>query len=68
VWRPDAVLTGTDRRSRLSDILDALRAPKALPPRLSIAPQTATALLRALQARGMVREVTGGGRFRAFAL
>jgi hypothetical protein len=25
VWRPDAVLTGTDRRLRLSDTLDALR-------------------------------------------
>jgi Mn-dependent DtxR family transcriptional regulator len=42
--------------------------PKALATRLKVAPQTATALLRALQARGMVREVTGGGRFRAFAL
>ncbi len=68
MWRPDAVLTGTDRRSRLSDILDALRAPKALPPRLSIAPQTATALLGAWQATGVAREVTGRGRFRAYAV
>ena len=49
MWRPEAVLTG--RRSRLSDTLAALRAPKALPARLSIAPQTATALLREWQGR-----------------
>ena len=41
--------------------LDALRAPKALPARLSIAPQTATALLRDWQGRGVAREVTGRG-------
>jgi hypothetical protein len=63
VWRPDAVLTGTDRRSRPSNTLDALRAPKALPARLSIAPQTTTALLRDWQGRGVAREVTGRGRF-----
>ena len=63
MWRPDAVLTGTDRRSRPSNTLDHLRAPKALPARLSIAPQTATALLRDWQGRGVAREVTGRGRF-----
>jgi hypothetical protein len=61
---------GTDRRSRLPDALDALlRAPvltpKALAARLRIVPQTATALLRTLQAE---REVTGRGSFRAFAV
>jgi HTH DNA binding domain len=62
-----------DRRSRLSDAIDLLLrmpalTPKALSESLTIAPQTATALLRDLQARGMVREVTGRGRFRAFAM
>jgi len=36
--------------------------------KLGIAPQTATALLRALQAKRVVREVTGRGSFRAFAI
>ncbi len=36
--------------------------------RLRIAPQTATALLRKLQGKGVVREVTGRGRFRRLAL
>jgi DNA binding protein with HTH domain len=62
-----------DRRSRLSDAIDLLLrmpalTPKALSESLRIAPQTATALLRDLQARGMIREVTGRGRFRAFAM
>ncbi len=66
-------LAGIDRRSRLPAALDALlRAPvltpKALAARLRIAPQTATALLRTLQVKGVVREVTGRGRFRAFAV
>ena len=66
-------LAGTDRRSRLPDALDALlRAPvltpKALAAQLRIVPQTATALLRTLQAEGVVREVTGRGSFRAFAV
>ena len=66
-------LAVTDRRSRLPDALDALlRAPvltpKALAVQLRIAPQTATALLRTLQAEGVVREVTGRGSFRAFAV
>jgi ribosomal protein S25 len=68
-----AVLAGTDRRSRLPAALEALlRAPvvtpKVLATRLRIAPQTATALLRALQGRGVAREVTGRERFRAFAI
>jgi Fic family protein len=68
-----AALAGTDRRSRLPEALDALlRAPvltaKVLAARLKIAPQTASALLRELQAKGLVREVTGRGRFRAFAV
>jgi hypothetical protein len=62
-----------DRRSRLPDALEALlRAPvltpKALAARLRIAPQTATSLLRDLQAAGLVREVTGRESFRAFAV
>jgi HTH DNA binding domain len=66
-------LAGTDRRSRLPDALDALlRAPvltpKSLAAQLRIVPQTATALLRTLQAEGVVREVTGRGSFRAFAV
>ena len=66
-------LAGTDRRSRLPDALDALlRAPvltpKALAAQLGIVPQTATALLRTLQTEGVVREVTGRGSFRAFAV
>jgi DNA-binding transcriptional regulator YhcF (GntR family) len=42
--------------------------PKALAAQLRIVPQTATALLRELQAEGMVREMTGRGSFRAFAV
>ena len=66
-------LAATDRRSRLPDALDALlRAPvltpKALAAQLRIVPQTATALLRTLQAEGVVREVTGRGSFRAYAV
>ena len=62
-----------DKRSRLPDVIDALlRAPVATPNalarKLRIAPQTATTLLRDLQARRVVREVTGRGRFRAFAV
>ena len=67
------VVAGNDKRSRLPDALDALlRAPaltpKALAARLKVAPQTGTALLRELQGRGVVREVTGRGSFRAFAI
>jgi hypothetical protein len=67
------LLARSDRRSRLPDALDALlRAPvlmpKALAAQLRIVPQTATALLRTLQAEGVVREVTGRGSFRAFAV
>lgn len=52
-----AALAGIDRRSRLLDTLDALlRAPlltpKTLAAKLRVAPQTATALQRALQATG----------------
>ncbi len=66
-------LAGTDRRSRLPDTLDALLrtpvlTPKTLATRLQGPPQTATALLRDLQGRGVVKEVTGRGRFRAFAV
>jgi Fic family protein len=63
----------TDRRSLLPDTIEALlRAPvltpKTLSSRLKVAPQTATALLRELQGRGVAREVTGRGSFRAFTL
>jgi hypothetical protein len=66
-------LAGVDRRARLPDALDALlRAPlltpRALTTKLRIAPQTATALLREMQERGIASEVTGRGRFRAFAV
>jgi HTH DNA binding domain len=62
-----------DRRSRLPDAVDALLrvpalTPKALATRLHVAPQTATALLRELQAKRLIRELTGRGSFRAFAL
>jgi hypothetical protein len=62
-----------DKRSRLPDAVDALLrvpvlTPKALAARLRIAPQTATALLRVLQAEGLAREVTGRASFRAFAV
>jgi Fic family protein len=68
-----AVLAGRDRRSRLPATLAALlRAPvltaKALAAKLGIAPQTASALLQTLAAKGVAREVTGRGRFRAFAV
>src|SRR5277367_1893979 len=67
------VVAGGDKRSRLPDALDALLrvpalTPKGLAARLKVAPQTGTALLRALQGRGVVREVTGRGSFRAFAI
>jgi hypothetical protein len=67
------VVAGGDKRSRLPDALDALLrtpalTPKALAGRLKVAPQIGTALLRALQGRGVVREVTGRGSFRAFAI
>ena len=67
------VVAGGDKRSRLPDALDALLrvpalTPKALAARLKVAPQTGTALLRELQGRGVVREVTGRGSFRAFAI
>jgi hypothetical protein len=62
-----------DKRSRLPDAIEALLrtpvlTPKALAAELGIAPQTATALLRTLQEKGVVREVTGRGSFRAFAV
>ena len=42
--------------------------PKALAAQLRIVPQTATALLRTLQAEGVVRGSDGWGSFRAFAV
>jgi HTH DNA binding domain len=64
---------GGDRRSRLPDAIDAalrepVLTPKALAHELRVAPQTATALLRALAVAGVVREVTGRRSFRAFAI
>ena len=63
----------SDKRSRLPDAIEILLrspvlTPKALAGKLRIAPQTATSLLRDLRARGVVREVTGRGSFRAFAI
>jgi hypothetical protein len=68
-----ALTARCDRRSRLPDAIDELLrvpalTPKALAARLSIAPQTATALLRTLAASGLVGEITGRGSFRAFAI
>ena len=62
-----------DARSRLPGTIDALLrspvlTPKALAAHLKVKPQTATALLRDLQGRGVVREITGRGSFRAFAI
>jgi hypothetical protein len=67
------LIAGLDRRSRLADAVERfLRAPvltpKTLGETLGVAPQTATTLLRALQGRGVVREVTGRERVRAFAI
>jgi HTH DNA binding domain len=67
------LLASCDRRSRLPDAVEALLrvpvlTPKALSARLRIAPQTGTALLRALHETGLVREVTGRRSFRAFAI
>jgi hypothetical protein len=67
------LVTAVDKRSRLPDAIEALLrtpvlTPKALAAQLGIAPQTATALLRELQAKRLVREVTGRGSFRAFAI
>jgi ribosomal protein S25 len=64
---------GLDKRARLPDAVDALLrtpvlTPSALAARLKVAPQTATAVLRTLQDAGVIREVTGRGRFRAFAM
>jgi ribosomal protein S25 len=58
---------------RQPDAIDALLrtpvlTPNGLAAKLRIAPQTATALLRELQAKGAVKEVTGRGRLRAFAI
>jgi hypothetical protein len=71
--RAQGLVAKMDRRSRLPDAVDAVLlapvlTPKALAARLKVAPQTGTALLRALQAAGLVREVTGRGSFRAFAV
>ena len=68
-----ALAAQADQRSRLPDAIESLLrhpalTPKALAAELQIARQTATALLRELQAKSLVREVTGRGRFRAFAM
>jgi hypothetical protein len=67
-----AVIAGADRRSRLPTrsmrcCAHPMVTPKALASRLKVAPQTATALLRAA-GQGLVREVTGRGRFWTFAI
>src|SRR6516225_1771954 len=68
-----ALAAQADQRSRLPDAIESLLrhpalTPDALAAELRIARQTATALLRELQAKSLVREVTGRGRFRAFAI
>jgi ribosomal protein S25 len=67
------VIARCDKRARLPDALESLLrvpvlTPKALAARLKLAPRTAPTLLRALQGRGVVREVTGRGSFRAFTI
>ena len=68
-----AFAAGEDKRSRLPATVDlllrepALTAP-ALARRLAITPQAALRLLARLAQAGLVREVTGRGRFRAFEL
>jgi hypothetical protein len=64
---------GLDKRARLPDAVDTLLrtpvlTPMALAARLKVAPHTATAVLRVPLRKGVVREVTGRGRFRAFAM
>src|SRR5262249_21932212 len=59
-------VAGVDRRSRLPEAFDCLLrcpalTPKALAAKLAIAPQTATAMLRELRGRGVVKEITGRG-------
>jgi hypothetical protein len=71
--RAQGLVAKMDRRSRLPDAVDAVLlypvlTPKALAAQLKVAPQTGTALLRQLHAAGLVREVTGRGSFRAFAV
>ena len=68
-----ALAAQADQRSRLPDAIESLLrhpalTPNALAAELRIARQTATALLQELQAKSLVREVTGRGRFRAFAM
>jgi hypothetical protein len=70
--RPQGHLAGglpaPGRRQRPVRSARARADPKALAATLRVAPQTATALLRALQEKGVIREVTGRGSFRAFAM
>jgi hypothetical protein len=75
--RARALTDKADRRSRLPDAIETvLRVPVltptalalALAQKLLVAPQTATALLRDVRSAGVVREVTGRGSFRAFAI
>jgi hypothetical protein len=59
-----------DRRSRLPDAVEALvrvpvLTPKALAARLKAAPQTAPSLMRELQVKGLVKELTARESFRA---
>jgi hypothetical protein len=71
--RGRALIADRDRRSRLSEAVDAVLrvpvlTPKGLAARLAIAPQTATALLGELCAAKLVAEITGRRSFRAFAV
>jgi hypothetical protein len=71
--RARALTDKADRRSRLPDAIETVLrvpvlTPTALAQKLLVAPQTAAALLRDVRSAGVVREVTGRGSFRAFAI
>ena len=64
---------GRDRRSRLPAAVDLVLArpvvtPRGLAERLGITLQAANRILGGMAAGGVVREVTGRGRFRAFGI
>ena len=68
-----ALADGRDRRSRLPAAVDLVLAapvvtPRGLADKLGITLQAANRILGGMVEGGVVREVTGRGRFRAFAV